>query len=72
MSETNYRIKYRNGDFEVSARARESNLSYVNRLLVVLENRCFVHQTKEGFKLTKLGIKNVEDEILTKKHEISS
>lgn len=44
----------------------KSNLSYVNRLLMALENRRFIHQTQEGFKLTKLGIKNVEDEILTK------
>lgn len=41
--------------------------SYVNKLLSKLENRKLVHQTNDGYKLTKLGIKYVEDKILLKK-----
>jgi DNA-binding MarR family transcriptional regulator len=41
--------------------------SYVNKLLAKLENRKFIHQTEDGYKLTKLGTKYVEDEIITKK-----
>ena len=44
---------------------RKSNPSYVKRLLNLLERERLIHQTKNGSKLTKLGIKCVEDEILS-------
>ena len=40
---------------------------YINKVLTRLENQKFIHQAEVGYKLTKLGIKYVEDEILTKK-----
>lgn len=43
-----------------------SNQSYVNKLLAQLENQRLVHSTGKGYTLTRLGIKYVEDEILTK------
>lgn len=45
----------------------KSGFGYINKLLTNLENQRFVHQRSGGYKLTKLGIKHVEDEILTKK-----
>jgi len=45
----------------------KSTFSYINRLLNELENQRFIHQTEVGYKLTKLGIKYAEDEILTRK-----
>ena len=54
---------------------RLSNADLINLLklkkiynpLYRLENERLIHKTKDGSKLTKLGIKHVEDEILTKK-----
>jgi len=43
-----------------------SNPSYVNKLLTQLDNQRLVHYTEEGYTLTRLGIKYVEDDILTK------
>jgi NAD-dependent DNA ligase len=40
---------------------------YINKLLSNLENQRCVHKLHGGYKLTKLGIKHVEDEILPKK-----
>lgn len=42
-----------------------SSLHYINRVLDKLETEKCVHMTKAGYKLTKLGIKTVENEILT-------
>jgi hypothetical protein len=54
---------------------RLSNADFVNlrrskniyNFLYRLENERLIHRTKDGSKLTKLGIKYVEDKILTKK-----
>lgn len=46
---------------------KSDNRAYINRLLNKLENQKFIHQTHKGYKLTKLGIKYVDDEILIKK-----
>lgn len=43
------------------------NLTYAEQVLKILEGERFIHQNNEGNKLTKNGIKYVEDEILTKK-----
>jgi len=42
-----------------------SSLPYVTVRLHGLETQKYVHRTKAGYKLTRLGIKAVEDEILT-------
>jgi len=44
----------------------KSQLPYVNRCLGELVSQSLVHETKDGFKLTRLGKKHVEDEILAK------
>ena len=46
---------------------RYRNPTYAGKVLTKLEHERLIHRTKDGSKLTKLGIKYVEDEILTKK-----
>lgn len=48
-------------------RSVKSTFSYINRLLNELEDQRFIHKNGFGYKLTKLGIKYVEDKILTRK-----
>jgi len=59
-----YPKRLRNTDVNKSVR---SSLSYINRVLTNLETQKLIHQNEVGCKLTKLGIKVVEEEILAQK-----
>ena len=54
-------------DEDLTKTIRYENPTYAEKVLTKLENARLIHRSMVGNKLTKLGIKFVEDEILTKK-----
>ena len=54
-------------DIDLIRKLNYNNFRYAKRILKELEGKKFVHRNVKGNKLTKNGIKYVEDVILTKK-----
>lgn len=60
-----YSYPNRTTDEDLRKTALYSNVTYAEKVLVGLEHDRFIHRNDEGNKLTKLGIKYVEERLLS-------